>query len=149
MLGFAHGRLIDCDKVEVGYVRLAEVGPEFLFQVVAERGEKAAVIVTSNLPFSEWTQVIPNARLFKALLDCITDRAHIIETGAESHRFRRTLEKRESRTFGRTRHPHHRRRRVKKEIVIVWSFRPMRAKRCAQHVPCAISVTSPLHEIGI
>ncbi len=98
MLGFAHGRLIDCAKVEVGYVRLAEVGAEFLFQVVAERGEKAAVIVTSNLPFSEWTQVIPNARLFKALLDRITDRAHIIETGAESHRFRRTLEKRESRT---------------------------------------------------
>jgi hypothetical protein len=33
MLGFAHGRLIDCDKVEVGYVPLAEVGSEFLFQV--------------------------------------------------------------------------------------------------------------------
>ena len=99
MLGFAHGRLIDCAKVEVGYVRLAEVGAEFLFQVVAERGEKAAVIVTSNLPFSEWTQVIPNARLFKALIDRIIDRAHIIETGEESHRFRRTLEKRESRTW--------------------------------------------------
>ena len=98
MLGFAHGRLIDCDKIEVGYVPLAEVGAEFLFQVVAERAEKAAVIVTSNLPFSEWTQVIPNARLCKALIDRITDRAHIIETGAESYRFRRTLEKRKSRT---------------------------------------------------
>lgn len=83
---------------EVGYVPLAEVGAEFLFQVVAERAEKAAVIVTSNLPFSEWTQVIPNARLCKALIDRITDRAHIIETGAESYRFRRTLEKRKSRT---------------------------------------------------
>ena len=66
--------------------------------MVAERAEKAAVIVTSNLPFSEWTQVIPNARLCKALIDRITDRAHIIETGAESHRFRRTLEKRKGRT---------------------------------------------------
>jgi DNA replication protein DnaC len=45
------------------------------------------VIVTTHLPFSEWTQVIPNARLCKALLDRITDRAHIIETGTESYRF--------------------------------------------------------------
>jgi DNA replication protein DnaC len=78
---------------EVGYVPLAEVGAEFLFQVVAERAEKAAVIVTTNLPFSEWTQVIPNARLCKALLDRITDRAHILETGTESYRFRRTINK--------------------------------------------------------
>src|SRR5450755_5039534 len=62
---------------EVGYVPLAEVGAEFLFQVIAERAERTAVIVTTNLPFSEWTQVIPNARLCKALLDRITDRAHI------------------------------------------------------------------------
>ena len=79
---------------EVGYVPLAEVGAEFLFQVIAARAEKAAVILTTNLPFSEWTQVIPNARLCKALLDRITDRAHIIETGQESYRFRRTLEQR-------------------------------------------------------
>jgi DNA replication protein DnaC len=82
---------------EVGYVPLAEVGAEFLFQVVAERAEKAAVILTTNLPFSEWTQVIPNARLCKALVDRITDRAHIVETGTESYRFRRTLENRKAR----------------------------------------------------
>ena len=79
---------------EVGYVPLAEVGAEFLFQVIAERAEKAAVIVTTNLPFSEWTQVIPNARLCKALIDRITDGAHIVETGTESFRLRRTLDKR-------------------------------------------------------
>ena len=79
---------------EVGYVPLAEVGAEFLFQVIAERAERAAVIVTTNLPFSEWTQVIPNTRLCKALLDRITDRAHIIETGSESYRFRRTMAQR-------------------------------------------------------
>jgi DNA replication protein DnaC len=76
---------------EVGYVPLAEVGAEFLFQVIAERAERTAVVLTTNLPFSEWTQVIPNARLCKALLDRITDRAHILETGTESYRFRRTL----------------------------------------------------------
>jgi hypothetical protein len=47
--------------------------------------ELTAVILTTNLPFSEWTQVIPNARLCKALLDRITDRAHIIETGTDSY----------------------------------------------------------------
>jgi DNA replication protein DnaC len=80
---------------EVGYVPLADIGAEFLFQVIAERAERAAIIVTTNLPFSEWTQVFPNARLCKALLDRITDRAHIIETGTESYRFRRTMEGRQ------------------------------------------------------
>ena len=79
---------------EVGYVPLADVGGEFLFQVISERAERAAIIVTTNLPFSEWTTVFPNPRLCKALLDRITDRAHIIETGTDSFRFKRTLERR-------------------------------------------------------
>ena len=78
----------------MGYVPLADIGAEFLFPVIAERAEKAAVILTTNLPFSEWTQDIPNARLRKALLDRVTDRARVIETGSDSYRFRRTLEKR-------------------------------------------------------
>jgi len=77
---------------EVGYVPLADVGAEFLFQVISDRAERAALIVTTNLPFSEWTSVFPNPRLCKALLDRITDRAHIIETGTESFRFKRTIE---------------------------------------------------------
>jgi fructose-1,6-bisphosphatase/sedoheptulose 1,7-bisphosphatase-like protein len=60
---------------EVGYVPLADIGAEFLFQVISERAERAAIIVTTNLPFSEWTTVFPNPRLCKALLDRITDRA--------------------------------------------------------------------------
>jgi DNA replication protein DnaC len=76
---------------ELGYVPLAEVGAELLFQVIADRAEKTAVIITTNLPFSEWPQVFPNARLCKAMLDRLTDRAHIIETGTESFRFRRTI----------------------------------------------------------
>jgi DNA replication protein DnaC len=82
---------------EVGYVPLADIGAEFLFQVISERAERAAIIVTTNLPFSEWTTVFPNPRLCKALLDRITDRAHIIETGTESFRFRRTVERRKKR----------------------------------------------------
>jgi DNA replication protein DnaC len=78
---------------EMGYVALAEAGAEMLFQVIAGRAEKAAVIVTTNLPFSEWTTVFPNARLCKALLDRLTDQAHIIETGKDSYRFLRTMAK--------------------------------------------------------
>jgi DNA replication protein DnaC len=82
---------------EIGYVPLADVGAEFLFQVISERAERAAIVVTTNLPFSEWTTVFPNPRLCKALLDRITDRAHIIDTGPDSYRFKRTLAKRPKR----------------------------------------------------
>lgn len=99
----ALGRWLRCELIaidEVGYVPLAEIGSEFLFQVIADRAEKAAVIITTNLPFSEWTQVFGNPRLCKALVDRVTDRAHIIETGTESYRFRRTLEKRQKKQEG-------------------------------------------------
>jgi DNA replication protein DnaC len=79
---------------EVGYVPLADIGAEFLFQVISDRAQKAALIVTTNLPFSEWTTVFPNPRLCKVLLDRITDRAQSLETGTESFRFRRIMEKR-------------------------------------------------------
>lgn len=79
---------------ELGYVPLAETACELMFQVIADRAEKAAIIVTTNLPFSEWPQVIPNPRLCKALIDRLTDRAHIITTGTDSYRFRRTAAQR-------------------------------------------------------
>jgi len=79
---------------EMGYVAIPESAAELLFQVISGRAERAAVIVTTNLPFSEWTTMFPNARLCKAMLDRLTDRAHIIETGSESYRFKRTLERR-------------------------------------------------------
>jgi DNA replication protein DnaC len=80
---------------ELGYVVMPDTAAELLFQVIAGRAERAAVIVTTNLPFSEWTTKFPNARLCKAMLDRLTDQAHIIETGTESYRFRRTLEKKQ------------------------------------------------------
>ena len=81
---------------ELGYVPLAETACELMFQVIADRAEKAAVIVTTNLPFSEWSQVSPNPRLCRALIDRLTDRAHIITTGAGSYRFRRTTAQRKA-----------------------------------------------------
>ena len=96
-LGRALARWARYDLVcidELGYVPLAELGAELLFQVISDRAEKASVVITTNLPFSEWTKVFTNARLCKALLDRLTDRAHIIETGSESFRLRRTLDRR-------------------------------------------------------
>ena len=78
---------------ELGYVVMPDTAAELLFQVVAGRSERAAVIVTTNLPFSEWTTKFPNARLCKAMLDRLTDQAHIIDTGKDSYRFLRTLKK--------------------------------------------------------
>jgi DNA replication protein DnaC len=82
---------------ELGYVPLVETACELMFQVIADQAEKAAVIVTTSLPFSEWSQVIPNPRLCKALTDRLTDQAHIITTGANSYRFRRTVAQRKGR----------------------------------------------------
>ena len=78
---------------EMAYVAMPESAVELLFQVISGRAERAAVIVTTNLPFSEWNTMFSNARLCKAMLDRLTDQAHIIDTGKESYRFRRTLEK--------------------------------------------------------
>lgn len=78
---------------ELGYVMMPDSAAELLFQVIAGRAERAAVIVTTNLPFSEWTSKIPNARLCKAMLDRLTDQANIIDTGKDSYRFKRSLQK--------------------------------------------------------
>ncbi len=78
---------------EMAYVAMPESAVEVLFQVISGRAERAAVIVTTNLTFSEWNTMFPNARLCKAMLDRLTDQAHIIDTGKESYRFRRTLER--------------------------------------------------------
>lgn len=94
LLGRALSRWSRFDLIaldEVGYIPFAQVGAELLFQVISERAERATLLITTNLPFSEWTQVFPSARLCKALLDRLTDRAHIIETGTESYRFKRTV----------------------------------------------------------
>jgi DNA replication protein DnaC len=76
---------------ELGYVSLPASGAELLFQVLAQRSETGSIIVTSNLPFSEWTSVFPDPRLCKAAIERLTFRSHIIQTGTESYRFKRSL----------------------------------------------------------
>jgi DNA replication protein DnaC len=76
---------------ELGYLPLAKADAELLFQILSQRHEKYPVIITTNLPFSEWTSVFTDHRLCKALIDRITHHAHIIETGNNSARLEQTL----------------------------------------------------------
>jgi len=76
---------------ELGYVQSSETGAELLFQVLAERNEAASIIVTTNLPFGEWTRIFTDARLCKAVVDRLTFGAHIVETGTDSWRLKTSL----------------------------------------------------------
>jgi DNA replication protein DnaC len=76
---------------ELGYLKLPDGAAELVFQVLSERHERGSLIITTNLPFGEWTKVFPDARLAKAVVDRLTHRAHIIDTGTESWRFKHGL----------------------------------------------------------
>lgn len=78
---------------ELGYLPLSRTDADLLFQVFSERQERLAVIVTTNLPFGEWTSVFPDPRLCRAVVDRLTHRAHIVETGAQSARLAETLKR--------------------------------------------------------
>jgi DNA replication protein DnaC len=79
-------------------VQLDARGAELLFQIVTEREERASVATASNLPFSEWGQIIPDPRLVAAIIDRLTFNAHIIETGTDSYRLRTTKTSRRKKT---------------------------------------------------
>jgi DNA replication protein DnaC len=76
---------------ELGYLALPDGAAELVFQVISERNEKGATILTTNLPFGDWTKVFPDPRLAKAVVDRLTHKAHIIDCGTESWRFRHGL----------------------------------------------------------
>ena len=80
-----------CD--ELGYLALPDGAAELVFQVISERNERGSLIVTTNLPFGEWTKVFADPRLAKAVVDRITHKAHIIDTGTQSWRFRHGLDR--------------------------------------------------------
>ena len=80
---------------ELGYVPLSQTGSELLFDVFSRRYENGAIIVTSNLPFQEWTTVFASERLTGALLDRITHHVHILEMNGESYRLRQSRSRRQ------------------------------------------------------
>ena len=73
---------------ELGYVPFSKAGAELLFDVVSRAYERASLIVTTNLPFESWTEVLGSERLTGAMLDRLTHRVNIIEAKGESYRLK-------------------------------------------------------------
>jgi len=87
--------LLICD--ELGYVTMSRGGVELLFRVFADRYERGSILVTSNLPFSEWNQIFQGERMTAALLDRLTHHAQIFEMNGESYRFRESMKTKKGR----------------------------------------------------
>lgn len=73
---------------ELGYVPASKLGSELLFDVISQAYERTSIIVTTNLPFEQWTEVLDNQRLTGAALDRLTHRCHILEADGESYRLK-------------------------------------------------------------
>ena len=79
---------------ELGFVPLSKTGAELLFELVGQRYERGATIITSNLPFDEWTATFGDERLTGALLDRLTHHVHILEMNGQSYRLAQSRSKR-------------------------------------------------------
>jgi DNA replication protein DnaC len=73
---------------ELGYVPFSKAGAELLFEIVSRAYERLSLIVTTNLPFEQCTEVMGSERLTGAMLDRLTHRVHIIEANGESYRLK-------------------------------------------------------------
>ncbi len=71
---------------ELGFVPLSKTGTELLFELISQRYERGATLITSNLPFNEWTETFGSERLTGALLDRLTHHVSILEMNGESYR---------------------------------------------------------------
>ena len=91
--------LLICD--ELGYLSFSRAGAELLFQVFADRYERASLLITSNLAFSDWGQVFQGERMTAALLDRLTHRCQIFEMNGESYRFRESVKARRGAAKGK------------------------------------------------
>ena len=81
---------------ELGFVPLSKTGAELLFEVFSQRYERSSTLVTSNLPFQEWTEVLGSKRLTGALLDRLTHHVHILEMNGDSYRLKQSKRKQKS-----------------------------------------------------
>ena len=71
---------------------LSRTGAELLFEVFSQRYERGSILVTTNLPFDEWTEVFGSERLTGALLDRLTHHVNILEMNGDSYRLRHSRE---------------------------------------------------------
>ena len=70
---------------ELGFVPLSPTGAELLFEVFSQRCERGSILVTTNLPFDEWTEVFGSERMTGALLDRLTHHVHILGMNGDSY----------------------------------------------------------------
>ena len=75
---------------ELGFVPLSKTGAELLFEVISQCYERGSIIITSNLPFDEWTEIFGSERLTGALLDRLTHHVHILEMNGDSFRLKQS-----------------------------------------------------------
>jgi DNA replication protein DnaC len=78
---------------ELGYVPFSKAGSELLFEVVSRAYERQSLIITTNLPFENWTEVCGSERLTGAMLDRLTHKVHIIEANGASFRLEQSRQR--------------------------------------------------------
>lgn len=79
---------------ELSYLSFNRHQSELLFKVISDRSEKSSTIVTTNLPFSQWTDLFENTTMIAALIDRLTFRSHVLDMNGDSYRLRSTLQDR-------------------------------------------------------
>ena len=77
---------------ELSYLSFNRHQSELLFKVISDRSEKGSTIVTTNLPFSKWTELFENTTMVAALIDRLTFRSHVLDMNGESYRLKSSLQ---------------------------------------------------------